>query len=409
MRHSISGPKMAGADLGESIMSTSLKLELIGRAGELAPLVAAESANAERNGAVSRNVIDAFCDAGFMQIMVPKRYGGHELDYATMAGVVSAIAPACTSTAWVTSFMIGHNFIHALFPQKLQDEIFADKPYALTAGTIAPSFQLTPVDGGFSATGRSVWNSGSEGAEWVLCSGLVPPQTEGQPPELRVFLVPVADATFIPNWEVAGMKGTSSNDMALEDVFVPEYRTALTMEVLEGRSPGSKIHPNPLYSLPILPFILGEVVPVVVGAYRGAADEYHRQTAERHHTFTAAKVAAKQTAQIRVGRGQTGAALAEAMLKDYVELLSDPDPDALRDPLVRAAIKSRVAAITEFCWSGINELMNGAGANAFRNSSPLQRFQRDINMLHVHGFLDPESASETYGRMILGLAPETPI
>ncbi|MES2492527.1 MAG: acyl-CoA dehydrogenase family protein [Pseudomonadota bacterium] len=390
-------------------MSTSLKSELIGRAAELAPLVAAESANAERNGAVSSNVIEAFCDAGFMQIMVPKRYGGHELGYDTMAGVVAAIAPACTSTAWVTSFLIGHNYIHALFPQQLQDEIFGDRPWALTPGTIAPSFTLTPVDGGFTASGRSAWNSGSNAAEWVLCSGMVPPAAEGQPPELRVFLVPAADATFIPNWEVAGMKGTSSNDMALDGTFVPEYRTARTLDVLDGRSPGASIHANPIYSLPILPFILGEVVPVVVGAYRGAADEYQRQTAERHHTFTAAKVASKQTAQIRVGRGQTGAALAEAMLKDYVELLSNPDPDALRDPLVRAGIKSRVAAITEFCWAGINELMNGAGANAFRSDSPLQRFQRDINMLHVHGFLDVESASETYGRMILGLPPETPI
>jgi 3-hydroxy-9,10-secoandrosta-1,3,5(10)-triene-9,17-dione monooxygenase len=73
-------------------MPLNLKKELIGRAEELAPLVAAESANAERNGAVSRHVIQAFCDAGFMQIMVPKRYGGYELDYGAMAGVVSAIA-----------------------------------------------------------------------------------------------------------------------------------------------------------------------------------------------------------------------------------------------------------------------------------------------------------------------------
>jgi 3-hydroxy-9,10-secoandrosta-1,3,5(10)-triene-9,17-dione monooxygenase len=232
---------------------------------------------------------------------------------------------------------------------------------------------------------------------------------EGQPRELRVFLVPAEDAVFVPNWEVAGMKGTSSNDMALEKVFVPEYRTALTVDVLEGRSPGAKIHTNPVYSLPLLPFIYGEVVPVVVGAYRGAADEYQRQTAERHTTFTSAKVALKQSAQIRVGRGQTGAALAEAMLNDYIAMLSEPNPDALRDSLARASIKSRVAAIAEFCWAGINELMNGAGANAFRSASPLQRFQRDMNMLHVHAFLDPEIASETYGRIILGLAPETPI
>ncbi len=390
-------------------MTAALSKELIGRAEDLAPLVASQSLNGERTGAVSRDVIKACCDAGFMQIMVPRRYGGHELDYGTMARVVAAMAPGCTSSAWVISFMIGHNYIHALFPQRLQDEIFADKPWALTPGTIAPSFQLVPEGEGFRVSGRSAWNSGSEGAEWILCSGVVPPQGEGGAPELRVFLVPAGEATVIPNWDVAGMKATSSNDVALENVFVPDYRTARTMDVLEGRSPGASLHTNPIYSLPILPFILGEVVPVVVGAYRGAADEFLRLTQERQHTFTGTKVATKQTAQIRTGRSQAGAALAEGMLEDYIALINNADPEMLRDPLRRAAIKNRVALITDFCWKGITDLIEGAGANAFRSTSPLQRFFRDLSMLHVHGFLDIESASETYGRMLLGLAPETPI
>ena len=238
--------------------SMTLKDELIGRAGELAPLVAAEAANTEKNGKVGMALMQQFCDAGFMQMMVPKRYGGHELDYATMARVIAKIAPSCTSTAWVTSFMIGHNYIHALFPEKFQEELFADRPWALTPGTIAPSFQMSPVDGGFTVTGRSAWNSGSDCAEWVLCSGIVVrPDAPVGPPELRVFLVPAGDATVVPNWDVAGMNGTASSDVALKDVFVPEYRTMATIDVIEGRSPGAQIHANPIYGLPILPFILG--------------------------------------------------------------------------------------------------------------------------------------------------------
>ena len=148
---------------------------------------------------------------------------------------------------------------------------------------------------------------------------------------------------------------------------------------------------------------------MVVGAYRAAADEFQRQLVERHHTFTGAKAATKQSAQICLGRGQAGAALAEAMQEDYIRLLTNPDVEAMRSPLVRAAIKARVGAITDFCWAGINDLMMGAGANAFRSTSSLQRNFRDINMLHVHGFLEVGSSSETYGRVILGMAPETPI
>ena len=43
---------------------------------------------------------------------------GYELDVDTMARVVRTIAPSCTSTAWVLAFYIGHNWLHALFPER---------------------------------------------------------------------------------------------------------------------------------------------------------------------------------------------------------------------------------------------------------------------------------------------------
>jgi 3-hydroxy-9,10-secoandrosta-1,3,5(10)-triene-9,17-dione monooxygenase len=205
------------------------------------------------------------------------------------------------------------------------------------------------------------------------------------------------------------MKGTSSNDIVIDGAFVPEHRTVNALDFMDGRSPGAALHANPFYSLPVLPFILGEVVPVVVGAYCGAAAEFKRLTEVRQSAHTATKVSTRQTAQIRIARGLSGAALAEGMLDDYVSLLATADPRYLRDPLVRASIKARCSLITEYCAEGINELMLGAGADAHRSSSPMQRYFRDINMLRVHGFLDLESACENYGRMLLGLTPIAPI
>lgn len=380
---------------------------LIERAREIAVDVAREAPNTDRNGFIADSLITSFCDAGFMETLVPKRYGGHELDYRTMAGIVSAIAPSCTSTAWVLAFYIGHNFIHALFPQESQDEVFGDRPFALTPGTLAPNYSLKKVAGGYVANGRSSWNSGSSRADWILCNGLI--REEGQPPVPRCFLVPVSDVAIIPNWDVAGMRGTSSHDVELNEVFVPEYRTTDTVALLEGKAPGAAIHPNPLYSKPLLPFTMGEVMPVVVGAYRGAADEFRRLVEQRTTTFTSTKVAGMQTAQIRVGKAQAGAAMAELMLKGFTDMLSDTPLDELRSINVRAAIKAQCALITDYCCEGISEMMLGAGAAAYRNDSPMQRYFRDINMLHVHGFLDLDTAAQTYGRVLMGLPTESPL
>jgi len=263
------------------------------------------------------------------------------------------------------------------------------------------------VDGGYIANGRSSWNSGSSRCDWFLNNGLI--KQEGQPPAMRCFFVRAADAKIINNWDVAGMKGTSSGDIELNEVFVPEYHTAETTDLLGGTSPGSLIHQSPIYSMPLLPFVLGEVMPVVVGAYRGAANDFQKLTEQRFTTFTSAKVLGKQTAQMRIGHGQTGAALAEDMLENYIAEIDRPDIGRFKSLEARAAAKRNVSLVTELSSSGINCLFKRAGAGAWRNDSSLQRFFRDLNMLTVHGFLDLEVATETYGRVLVGLPPESPL
>lgn len=380
---------------------------LIARAREIAPMVQKEAYETDRRRSVSNEVIDACLDAQLFEILVPKMYGGHELDYSTMASVVYEFAQHCTSTAWVISFYIGHNYLHALWPKEFQDEVFRDGPCSFTPGTIAPNFKLTPVDGGYIANGLSQWNSGSSRCDWFLNSGLV--MVDGKPQGAKAFMVPVADVEIIDNWDMAGMRGTSSGDARLTDVFVPTHRAVDVTDLLDGTSPGAKLHANRIYSLPVLPFVLGETMPVMVGAYRGAADAYQRLTEDRYSTFTGSKVQDKQTAQIRVGKGLAGASIAEVLLRDYMKMIDSADPSDLQPIAKRAEIRARVGMISDYVKTGIDELMLGAGGGAYRNTCPLQRFSRDMNVLRVHGFLDTETATENLGRVTLQLAPNCPL
>ncbi|WP_083483094.1 acyl-CoA dehydrogenase family protein [Thauera sp. 63] len=381
--------------------------ELLGRAREIAGLVERSAQQTDIDGRISDQVLDQICDAGLIQTLVPKMYGGHELGYKTMQSIISEIAPYCTSTAWVTSFYIGHAYIHTLFPKQSQDEVFATKPNPLTPGTIAPNFTLRPEGDGFIANGRSQWNSGSSRSDYYLCCGVI--KNDDQAPELRAFLVPTKECRPIRNWDVAGMRGTDSSDMELNNVFVPGYHTARVSDLLNGTAPGSLVHENPKYSMPLFPFVLGETVPVMVGAYRGAANTYAKFVKDRSITFGGSKAANKQLAQLRLGRGIAGAELAETLMRDYTNTLESMTPEKLRNPEVRAALKARVGLILEYCTDGINLLIKAGGGGAFRNDCALQRFFRDINMLRVHGLLDSDTATETYGRVLLGLNSEVPM
>jgi 3-hydroxy-9,10-secoandrosta-1,3,5(10)-triene-9,17-dione monooxygenase len=385
----------------------TLSQTLIARARDIAPMVGKQAYDTDRNRFISDEIIDACADAQLFEILVPKVYGGHELDYTTMASVVFEFARHCTSTAWVISFYIGHNYLHSLWPKEFQDECFRDAPYAFTPGTVAPNFKLTPVDGGYIANGLSQWNSGSSRRDWFLNSGLV--MVDGQPQGVRVFMAPACDVEAIDNWDMAGMRGTSSGDARMADVFIPLHRTVDIADLLEGTTPGAKLHSNRIYSLPVLPFVLGETMPVMTGAYRGAADAYQRLTEERYSTFTGAKIQDKQTAQIRVGKGLAGAAIGEVLLRDYMQMIDHSDPADLRPIAKRAEIRARVGMVSDYVKTGIDELMLGAGGGAYRNTCPLQRFSRDMNVLRVHGFLDTETATENLGRVTLGLEPNCPL
>ena len=195
---------------------------------------------------------------------------------------------------------MGHNWFHAPFPQRSQDEVLADRPYQLTSGQIAPTATANRVPGGYQLTSRQAWSSGVAHATWVLFSGLV--LEDGADPEPMLFLVPRENVEVIDNWFIAGMQGTGSSDVSVEDVFVPEYHAVETTKFMDGSHPGASIHSNPIYRLPGATIKYFEAMPVMAGALRGAAELFLDATRERIVTYTGNNAAAKTSTQLRLGR-----------------------------------------------------------------------------------------------------------
>ncbi len=381
----------------------SHRQELIGRARELAPLFATRALQEEAKRSPLDETVQDLIGSGILATLTPRRYGGHELGVDTMAEITRIFSEACPSTGWIAAFYMGAAWRALMFPEQAQREIFADKPYMLCAGQAAPLNRVSRVPGGYRITGQTPWSSGSVHAEWITFVGVL--IEEGVAPSPLAFLVPRADTHLVDTWFVAGMRGTGSNDMRVDDVFVPEYRTASFALAMSGATPGQTLHANPMYSKPFLPFAMTEVVPVLVGAMRGAANAFLRRTQERQGTISGVKAAGKQAAQMRLARTFARADAAEILLADYLRIfIADrPEQADLQD---RCGMKLKAAFITDLCRDGINDIVRGIGGDGFRDASPLQRYFRDVNMLAVHAFLDIDTAAESYGRMALGLPPE---
>ena len=376
--------------------------ELLGRARELAPGYAARAQRTEEHRAPLAESLRELIDAGLLATLTPKVYGGHQLPVATMSQIVAVLSAGCPSTGWVSAFYMGAAWRAMIFPEQCQRELFADKAYLLNAGQASPLREVKRVKGGYRLSGQTPWSSGSVHAEWITFMGVA--QGQDLPPEPLVFMVPRAEAELVDTWQVAGMRGTGSNDMRVEDVFVPAHRAASFVAALEGKTPGQALH-GAMYQQPFIPFLMCEVVPVLVGALRGAAEAFTIRTRDRQGTLTGVKAANRQAAQMRLGRGLAAADAAETLLAAYLEryMRVRDEQNHITD---RAAMKLKAAFITDLCRNAINDLARGFGGDGFREQSPLQRYFRDINMLAVHAFLDIDTAAETSGRLTLGLAAD---
>ena len=53
--------------------------------------------------------------------------------------------------------------------------------------------------------------------------------------------------------------------------------------------------------------------------------------------------------------------------------------------------------------------MLASGGSGIGEATPVQRAWRDIHAINMHGLLNVETNAEMYGRVVLGLPPNTPL
>ena len=129
---------------------------LLERTRAVLPLLADNAAKTEELRQVAPESIEALTDAGVFRMTVGKHFGGFESDLLTQYDVLSAISSACPSTGWVTTILTAMIWNTGMFPDEVQDEVFAD-PRVRVASVFAPGGQaVAGTEGSSSAVaGRS--------------------------------------------------------------------------------------------------------------------------------------------------------------------------------------------------------------------------------------------------------------
>ena len=383
--------------------------EYVARAVALAPKLRerSEATNALRR--VPAETISEFKAAGLFTLLQPKRFGGTERGLVPFLDCVTTLASGCGSAGWVFSVISIHSFHLGLFPLEAQGDVWGADPSAILGSSYMTGGKAVAAPGGYRISGHWKFSSGSHNADWFILGGLVD-AGEGKPPAPWYFLLPKKDVTIVKDsWIVMGLAGTGSNDVAVEDAFVPSHRMLLMQEAYDAVSPGSKVNAYPLYHIPMMSVFPLCLSAPGVGVAKGALANY----IEVMRTYTTK------------GRGQsvgdfqnTQMRLAEAAaLTDAAELLLQRD---VRETMRIAAsgrqltIEERVrnrrdhAYAAESSMRAVDLLFKMTGGAGLHEGNALQRSFRDAHAIAAHLGNNWDVAGPLYGSVMLGRPPTAP-
>ncbi len=390
----------------EPSLQTPTLPELLARIDEIRPILERNVGRSEVDRRLAQESVDALTEAGMFKVTIPRRFGGYEMTARAKIEVSAAVAESCGSSAWVVAIVNGCNWMASLLPDQAQQDIFGANPEAKVAGVLNPSSDVRKVDGGFIVSGKWPWASGSWHADWALV-GMVVVDDAGQPIDQALAFIAMSELLIQETWFVAGMKGTGSNTIVAENVFVPDHRLFSVPRAMDNEYPTEHTD-EALYRSSFIPMLTVLLSGPLLGLGRAALRYVIEKAPKRGITYTKFERQVDSTAfQLQIAHAAT---LIDTAHLHAFRAADDIDRAATAGAKLAYLGRTRVRADTAYAITqvtqAIDSLLSAHGASSFADVSPLQRIWRDSNTAARHAVADPLVNREVYGKALLGIPYE---
>ena len=365
---------------------------------DLLPSLRERADETERLRVVPDASIKELEETGFFKLLQPKRFDGHESDPIDFYTAVRDIAGACGSTGWVSSVVGVHPWQVALFSDEAQQAVWGEDTNTRLSSSYAPTGKATVAEGGYQLSGKWSFSSGCDHCSWVLLGGLVF-NAEGQVVDFKTFMVPRDKYTIVDVWHMVGLAGTGSNDIVVDDVFIPEAFTLSMGETGQCRGPGQEQNPSDLYKLPFHSIFTGTITTPIIGLAMGAyAEHVEMQQKRRRAAYLGEKASLDPFAAVRIAKASSEIDAAWALLVNNIREAQSYVAKGEKIPL-RTRLKVRRDQVlgSQRAIDAIDALFEASGGRALTNGTYLQRAWRDAHAGRVHAANDPERALQMFG------------
>lgn len=366
---------------------------LIERARAMIPTLKARARQCTQGRNVPAETVAEMQEAGFFRILQPQRWGGYEMHPNVFFEVQKLLAEGCMSTGWMYGVLGCHPYEMALFHDRAQQEVWGEDRSMLVSSTYQPVGKVTHVDGGFRLSGRWGFSTGSVHCGWVLLGAIVPAKNEGDPFDMRTFLLPRADYTIDEDaWQTFGLQGTGSHDIIVDDVFVPEYRTHKAADGFLCQNPGQVENDSPLYRLPWAQVFVRSVSTAAFGGARAALKAGLDIMQSRVSTNTGK--ASKQDPILQAALAKAHSQILEMETTQrltFEELMTLAEKGEEIPMEKRALFAYQSSTVVRRLVDLVDDVMQLLGGRAIYTSSAIIQPWLDLNAARAHVANDPSN------------------
>jgi alkylation response protein AidB-like acyl-CoA dehydrogenase len=377
-------------DVLRSTDPTQPGAELISLARSLGADFAVRAAEADANDRFVSDNYQALRQAGLLEAGVPAELGGGGAEVRDLAAMLRELARHCGSTALafsmhthqvaIPAWRWRHQKVAAVEP--LLKRVANDRIILLSSGGsdwIGGSGWAVKVEGGYRVTARKIFTSGAEAGDVLMTTAVI--QGEEGPDTVIHFPVSMKapEVKVLDTWHTLGMRGTGSNDVLIEGLFVPDASVAVSRKAGEW---------HPLFQV-----IATIAFPLIYAVYLGVAEsardiaiELAKKRRQTQHTLA---LAGGMDTALRAAQ------LAHGWMLDVVER-NAPSAETVNEVMIgRRLVADNAIRSVELAM----ELAGGAG---FYREHGLERRFRDIQGARYHP-LQAGPQAEYAGAAALGL------
>jgi indole-3-acetate monooxygenase len=374
-----------------------------GLAARLRPALQAAADELDQRDDIPGHLLAELRDAGALRLLTPRELGGHEASLPTVLQVYEEFGQIDASVAWIM-YNGNYGFIGALLDPAGTERIWA-------AGAAEPIFANSSspgaavrVEGGYRLSGHWKIVSGVNAADWVVLTAVIDngstPQVTGiggMRSGFRQFAVPAEQVTIKNTWHVSGMRATGSNDVTVNDLFVPEE--------LSVRFDIPARIARPLYRPGyMLTLVSAGCSTVVLGIAAAAIEEMVRLAAAKDD----GALAGNPRVQAAIAESDAELRAARLLLYSAAEALQAAnEAGSAITTGQRADLRAAMSHAGRVSRRVLGAMYELGSSSSLYTGNPLERLFRD-GMTAVQHLGTSASGFVIAGRIRLGLDPDMP-